>query len=95
MTGTRGSWTARLHLERASEASAERLARTLAPEASREVPRASSTVRRGGDASVEVVVRARDTGALRAALNTFLGWAQLASETERVAEGAAPPEALI
>lgn len=95
MSGAAGAWTAHIRLQRASKASAERLARTLAPEASREVPRASSTVRRRKERWVEVEVTARDTGALRAALNTFLGWAQLAAETERVAEGIAPPEALI
>ncbi len=95
MTPAEGPWTARLRVVRPSAASADRLARALAPEAAREVPRARSRLLRPAPAEVELVVEAKDTGALRAALNTYLGWVQLATATERVAVGGAASEALI
>jgi tRNA threonylcarbamoyladenosine modification (KEOPS) complex Pcc1 subunit len=95
MSRAPGPWTGRLRIELANAPRADRLARALAPEASREVPRARSAVARRGPRTVEIVVRARDTGALRAAVNTFLGWVQLEADTARVAERRGDPEALI
>ena len=60
--------------------------RSLGPESSREVPRARAQVRRTGDRTLELALDARDSGALRAALNTYLGWIHLALATARVAE---------
>ncbi len=60
--------------------------RALAPEASREVPRAHAELRRAGPNDFEVVIQARDTGAVRAALNTYLGWVHLALATLPPAE---------
>lgn len=51
--------------------------RALAPEAGREIPRARVVVRGEGDLA-EIVVEAEDTSALRAALNSYLRWAQVA-----------------
>jgi KEOPS complex subunit Pcc1 len=53
----------------------------LAPEAGRDVPGARVHVAREGD---DVVVRidADDTGTLRAALNSYLRWAQLAGDVQ-------------
>jgi len=58
----------------------------LRPEASREVPRASADLRRSSDRTLELTISARDSGAMRAALNTYLGWIHLSLETARAAE---------
>jgi len=51
--------------------------RSLAPEAGREIPRSRVAVRGEGEVA-EIVVEAEDTSALRAALNSYLRWAQVA-----------------
>jgi tRNA threonylcarbamoyladenosine modification (KEOPS) complex Pcc1 subunit len=66
------------------------LERALWPEASREVPRARADLRRPSPDRLELAIQARDTGSLRAATNTYLGWLQLALATAREA-GALPP----
>ncbi|HYK93989.1 MAG TPA: KEOPS complex subunit Pcc1 [Thermoplasmata archaeon] len=88
-------WIARIVVTRDTPALADRLAQTLLPESAREVPRARAVIARRGERAVEITVRARDTGALRAAVNTFLGWVALVSNTERVADAPPGPEALI
>ena len=74
-------WTAIVRIERRPPV-LDRLAAALAPEAEREVPRAAATLRRDAPGRLDLAIRARDTGALRAALNTYLGWIRLAEETE-------------
>jgi len=64
---------------------ADRLARSLGPEAVREVPRARAQIERGTATEVRIRLSARDTGALRAAVQTYLGWLRLAEATEAVA----------
>jgi tRNA threonylcarbamoyladenosine modification (KEOPS) complex Pcc1 subunit len=76
-------WAATIEIRLPSAAGAVRLARSLAPESTREVPRATARVDRPGPTVVRVTISARDTGALRAAINTHLGWVQLALATER------------
>lgn len=71
---------------------ADRLARSLAPEVVREVPRARAEIERGAPGEVRVRIVARDTGALRAALQTYLGWLRLAEATEAVASLPEPSE---
>lgn len=78
-----GPWEATIELRRESEGAADRLSRALGPEATREVPRARATVDRPGPSVVRLTIDARDTGSARAALNTYLGWIQLALSTER------------
>ena len=78
-------WTGTITVRRRSAGDAERLVRTLLPEAAREVPRARATVRRAAPEVVQLDIEARDTGALRAALQTYLGWVQLADATELAA----------
>lgn len=56
----------------------------LAPEAGREIPRSRVTVRGKGDVA-EVVIEAEDAGALRAALNSYLRWAQVAIDAREAA----------
>ena len=82
---TSDGWSASVRIERADPAELDRLARALAPEATREVPRASARVLRPAPRLLELAIEARDTGALRAALNTYLGWIALAAATESVA----------
>ncbi len=64
---------------------ADRLAQSLAPEVVREVPRARAEIERGAPGEIRVLITARDTGALRAAVQTYLGWLRLAEATEAVA----------
>ena len=63
----------------------------LTPEASREVPRAHARVRSLDPNSFELTIEARDLGSRRAALNTYLGWVDLACRTAGAA-GASVPE---
>ena len=94
-----GPWHASIQVRRPTAESAERLYRSLAPEAEREVPRARCSLRRVPPRGVSLTVTAQETGALRAALNTYLGWIDLSEATERVGTprpptGPALPEAL-
>ena len=88
-------WVARIQVHLSNANGAERLARTLTPEATREVPRARTSVVRDGETSVEIRLFARDTSSLRAAVNTFLGWVELVAHTEKVAARTETSEALI
>jgi tRNA threonylcarbamoyladenosine modification (KEOPS) complex Pcc1 subunit len=78
-------WTAAIAVEGHDPDVIDRLARTLGPEAGREVPRARARLARDSPTRLTLHITTRDTGALRAALNTFLGWIELASATEDVA----------
>jgi len=84
-------WTATVTVRPGSKALVAMLERALRPEAEREVPRARSAVRRTADDALELEIRARDSGAMRAALNTHLGWIQLSLATARSAAGSSPP----
>lgn len=78
------AWDARIRIHRPDPAAADRLAAALAPELSREVPRTRVRLARPAPGVLELTVQARDTGALRAGLNTLLGWVAL---TERIEAG--------
>lgn len=78
-------WTATLTVRPPRPEMAGWLERALRPEAEREVPRARAAVRRSPEGAVEVAIEAQDAGAMRAALNTYLGWVQLAWTTARTA----------
>jgi tRNA threonylcarbamoyladenosine modification (KEOPS) complex Pcc1 subunit len=78
-------WSAEIAVEGRDPHVIDRLARTLGPEAGREVPRAKARLVRDSPTRLILHIATRDTGALRAALNTFLGWIELASATEDVA----------
>ena len=55
---------------------------SLAPEAGREIPGCSVSV--GGEEDVaEITIEAADVGALRAAVNSYLRWSQVALEARR------------
>jgi tRNA threonylcarbamoyladenosine modification (KEOPS) complex Pcc1 subunit len=83
-----GGWSGSIELRRPDAASAERLLRALSPEAAREVPRARARLTRPEPGTVRLEVTAQDTGALRAAVNTYLGWLALTERTEQVARRA-------
>lgn len=71
-------WAASVTVRPGSAALAERLLRALGPEAAREVPRARATLHCPSPETLRIDVEAADSGALRAAMNTYLGWVQLA-----------------
>ncbi len=50
----------------------------LAPEAGRDVPKARVTVA-GSGRTVTIPIEAEDTGALRAAVNSYLRWSDVAA----------------
>jgi tRNA threonylcarbamoyladenosine modification (KEOPS) complex Pcc1 subunit len=81
MTAEELGWTARISVRLPRVELATWVERTLGPEASREVPRARATIERAAPNIVEVAITARDTGAVRAAMNTYLGWVHLALDT--------------
>jgi tRNA threonylcarbamoyladenosine modification (KEOPS) complex Pcc1 subunit len=87
MSAAGGPWTATISVRTRSSSLATRLERALRPEAEREVPRARAVLRRTSGELLELQVAARDTGAMRAALNTYLGWVQLSLETVRSVAG--------
>lgn len=84
-------WVAAFMVHSESPEAAERLLRSLTPEAAREVPKTSATLTQPTPSTVRIEVRASDSGALRAASNTYLGWIDLASAAEAVAHAAGPP----
>ncbi len=78
-------WTATVTVRTRNDRLTAMLERSLRPEADREVPRARATLRRPSPHIVELAITARDSGAMRAALNTYLGWVSLALTTLRSA----------
>jgi tRNA threonylcarbamoyladenosine modification (KEOPS) complex Pcc1 subunit len=74
-------WSATLAVKPQGLATADWLAQALAPEAAREVPRAKATIVPPKDGTLRIEVVAADAGAMRAALNTYLGWVDLALAT--------------
>lgn len=93
MTNDPAPWTASVTVRADDPALVRWLEQALRPESAREVPRSSADVRREGDRSVTIAITARDSGAMRAALNTYLGWVHLSLATARAAaaSGAAKP----
>jgi len=75
------SWTASVDVRLDDPALVDWLEQALKPEAAREVPRAHAELSRGPGASLHLSVSARDSGAMRAALNTYLGWIHLSLAT--------------
>jgi tRNA threonylcarbamoyladenosine modification (KEOPS) complex Pcc1 subunit len=85
VTDSSDRWTGTVTVRLDNERRATRLERTLFPESAREVPRARASVDRGPAGTVRLSISARDTGSMRAAMNTYLGWIDLALATERTA----------
>lgn len=90
MTPSDERWTATVTVRPLDPHLVLALERALRPEAEREVPRARATLRRTEDGTLELSVAARDSGAMRAALNTYLGWIQLSLATVRSASNGPP-----
>lgn len=65
---------------------ADLVRRSLSPEAGRDIPGTSVTVRRTKGALV-LSIEAEDTGALRAAVNSYLRWADVAVGVSREVTG--------
>jgi tRNA threonylcarbamoyladenosine modification (KEOPS) complex Pcc1 subunit len=85
-------WTGTVTVRVRDPRLAERLERALWPESAREVPRARARLDRAPDDTLTLSVDARDTGAMRAALNTYLGWVHLSLATARTV-APRPPDA--
>jgi len=81
MTEALSAWDATIHVEHPDPSRVKWLSRSLAPEAAREVPRARAELLPGKDGSLDVRIVAQDSVALRAALNTYLGWIHLSLAT--------------
>jgi len=79
-------WTAFVQLRVDDPRVAEWLEQALQPEAAREVPRARAELKRGPGATLDLSITARDSGAMRAALNTYLGWIHLSLATAQTAQ---------
>jgi tRNA threonylcarbamoyladenosine modification (KEOPS) complex Pcc1 subunit len=86
MTEPPFAWTASVRVRVENPRVVGWLEQALRPEASREVPRAHAEIRRGEGSSLELIISARDSGAMRAALNTYLGWIHLSLTTARAAD---------
>lgn len=85
MTDAPPPWTATVTVRTGDSHLASMLERVLRPEADREVPRTRAALRRPSMDAVELSIGARDLGAMRAALNTYLGWVALSVATARSA----------
>jgi tRNA threonylcarbamoyladenosine modification (KEOPS) complex Pcc1 subunit len=85
VTGDEDTWSATVAVRTGNPRLVGWVERTLRPEAAREVPRASADIRTGPPDTVVISISARDSGALRAALNTYLGWVHLSLATARAA----------
>lgn len=85
MTAVAAEWTATITLRPPDSSVATALVAALRPEAAREVPRSTAEVSRDGAGGVTIKVLAHDAGAMRAAMNTYLGWIDLALAAARAA----------
>jgi len=86
MTEAPFGWNATVTVRATDPSVEDWLEQALRPESSREVPRARAELGRVADGGVELRISARDSGALRAALNTYLGWVHLSLATARAAD---------
>ena len=91
MNDTEASWTATISVRPRDSHLVDWITRSLRPEAAREVPRASAALASERSDTVVIEISARDAGALRAALNTYLGWVELSLATARAAGAASGP----
>ncbi len=83
MTEAASEWRATIRVRTSNPRVSDWLERSLSPEVAREVPRARASLRKSAPGRVDVVIEARDAGAVRAALNTYLGWIHLSLATVR------------
>jgi tRNA threonylcarbamoyladenosine modification (KEOPS) complex Pcc1 subunit len=90
MNDATSPWHATVTVRARDPEFARSLELALRPEASREVPRARAELRAAAGTELELRISAADTGAMRAALNTYLGWIHLAAATVRSVEPGVP-----
>ena len=62
---------------------ADAIMSALSPEAGRELPRTETDIFRSGD-TVTVNVLAKDASAMRAALNSYLGWIRITEDIRKM-----------
>jgi tRNA threonylcarbamoyladenosine modification (KEOPS) complex Pcc1 subunit len=86
MTDPAFGWTATITVRAGSPPVMDWLEQALRPESTREVPRAHAELGRSAGGALELKIVARDSGAMRAALNTYLGWIHLSLATARAAD---------
>ncbi len=77
------AWVGTITIGPASPLLLRSLGRALEPELAREVARAGTRLGPPRPGTLELAIHASDTGALRAALNTYLGWIDLVVGTVR------------
>ncbi len=82
---TATDWVVRIQVRCPRPEHADWMARALAPEAAREVPRTRTALQCPEPGRLTLEIVAQDSGAVRAALNTYLGWIQLAERSLGVA----------
>jgi KEOPS complex subunit Pcc1 len=58
---------------------------TLSPEIGRELPRTDTNITRDGD-TVMIEVLAKDASAMRAALNSYLGWIRITEDIRKMSD---------
>jgi tRNA threonylcarbamoyladenosine modification (KEOPS) complex Pcc1 subunit len=85
VSGDEGPWSATISVRCENPQLVGWVERSLRPEAAREVPRASAELETASPDTVVITISAHDSGALRAALNTYLGWVELSLATARAA----------
>jgi tRNA threonylcarbamoyladenosine modification (KEOPS) complex Pcc1 subunit len=85
VSGDENPWSATVSVRCGNPQLVGWIEQSLRPEAAREVPRASAQLRTGPLDTVVITILAHDAGALRAALNTYLGWVELSLATARAA----------
>ena len=67
------------------DANADIIVSTLAPEVGRELPRTETDIIRNGD-TVKITVSAKDASAMRAALNSYLGWIRITEDIGKMSD---------
>jgi tRNA threonylcarbamoyladenosine modification (KEOPS) complex Pcc1 subunit len=85
VSGDENPWSATVSVRAGNPRLVRWIERSLRPEAAREVPRTRAELRTGPPDTVVITISARDSGALRAALNTYLRWVELSLATARAA----------
>ena len=57
----------------------------LSPETGRELPRTETDIIKDGD-TVTITVKAKDSSAMRAALNSYLGWIKITEDIRKMSD---------
>ena len=74
-----------LSAELITDSNAEVIVPVLSPEIGRELPRTETEISRNGDA-VTIKVFAKDVSAMRAALNSYLGWIRITENIKEIGD---------